>query len=539
MRGKRFVNTSVAGFAKIQPERGNPSEFLRIQLPLSRQGRYNRPAMNVSRKTIRLLALVCLALGLRVAVVAALWTDHARPLSYEHGRIAENLLAGRGFSIMFLGVEGPTSQQAPFYPTLLAAAYGLFGVGSPGAVLAIQLLQCMAGTGLVLAVVWLGHSLAPDEPSVGWVAGIGAAIYPTHLYMVTHLQVVLWAALLLTLLLAVAASSRFRGRWTGAVLAGCLAGAILLVEPILALALPICAIVFWLGEGAKNADETRWLARGGVWGRWKCRFGWGPIGRLALMASVAATMIAPWTARNYAVHGEFVFIKSTFGYAFWQGNNPHSWGTDKVPKASSETIRLEHDGTPASIDRALWEARHETNYIDDVALRPSGYREFVGLSEPQRSRLLGGRAARFVRENPARYGQLCLNRLRYFLLFDDTNPKAANRLYRLSTVVWLALALVGLLATLDRFRRLWPTYAIFGLVMAFHVLVITSVRFRIPLEGLSFIWIGAAMGPLLGRCFRVRRPGIQASEERASDESGRNHVLRGPHWDHDERRRAA
>ncbi len=32
MRG----NTFVAGFARIQPVRGNPSEFLRIQLPLCR-----------------------------------------------------------------------------------------------------------------------------------------------------------------------------------------------------------------------------------------------------------------------------------------------------------------------------------------------------------------------------------------------------------------------------------------------------------------------------------------------------------------------
>ena len=51
------------------------------------------------------------------------------------------------------------------------------------------------------------------------------------------------------------------------------------------------------------------------------------------MAGVALLVIAPWTVRNWLVHGEPVFIKSTFGYAFWQGNSPGSWGTDKVPKA--------------------------------------------------------------------------------------------------------------------------------------------------------------------------------------------------------------
>lgn len=446
-----------------------------------------------------LVLLGCLALGLRVWLVMALRSEHDRPLAYEHGRIAENLLAGRGFSIEFLGSEGPTSQQAPFYPALLAAAYWAFGVGSPEAILAVQLLQCVAGAALVLAVVWLAWLLVPEQRTVGWVAGLGAAVYPTHLYMVTHLQVALWAALLLALLLAVVLSPTWRASRRGAVLAGCLAGVLLLIEPILALALPICAAAFWLGERAR---------------RWTERFRPAPLGRLALMAGTAALVVAPWIVRNWAVHGEFVFVKSTFGYAFWQGNNPISLGTDKVPKPSAEQLRLDHDGTLAGMDRALWEARHETLYIDDVLLKPGGYRELAGLSEPQRSRLLGRRAWEYVCNHPGRYAGLCLNRLRYFLLFDQTNPKAANGLYRVATATWLVLAGVGLLTTLGRWRRFWPTWAIFAAVTLFHTLVITSVRFRIPLEPMTFVWTAAAVAPVLVRMvaterIRVYRPGHQ------------------------------
>ncbi|HOM15746.1 MAG TPA: hypothetical protein PLQ00_00350, partial [Thermoguttaceae bacterium] len=43
------------------------------------------------------------ALGLRLATVWLLWSPMDRPLAYEHGRIAENILAGKGFSIEFLG----------------------------------------------------------------------------------------------------------------------------------------------------------------------------------------------------------------------------------------------------------------------------------------------------------------------------------------------------------------------------------------------------------------------------------------------------
>ena len=479
--------------------------------------------MNGSRRIIGLVLLGGLALGLRFWVVSALFTDHAGPVGYEHGRIAENLLAGRGFSIEFLGSEGPTSQQAPFYPLLLAAVWWCLGSATPQAILAVQLLQCLAGTALVLTVAWLGWSLLPERPSVGWVAAVGAAVYPTHLYMVTHLQVALWAALVLTLLLAVCVSPRWRATRRGAILAGCLAGTLLLVEPILALALPICAVVFWLGEAA---------------GSWRGRFGRAPLARVALMAAVAALIITPWTVRNWMVHGRPVPIKSTFGYAFWQGNNPISWGTDKIPKSSAEVLRVEHDGTLRGMDRALWEARHETLYIDDVVLKPAGYREFAGLSEPQRSRLLGRRAWRFVRDNPARYGRLCLRRLRYFLLFDETNPKAANRLYRISTVAWLVLALIGLSISRGRWRELWPTYAIFAVVALFHSLVIVSVRFRIPVEPVTFVWAATAVAPLavrlLGRPqIRVYRPG-----EHRRDPFAPGDVLRGPHYDVPVRRRA-
>ena len=228
--------------------------------------------MRWTGRRIGLGVLAGLALALRVWLVFALTTTEATErLSYEHGRIAENLLAGRGFSIEFLGAEGPTSQQAPFYPLLLAVAYGCLGVETPAAILAVQLLQCVAGTGLVLLVVWLGWSLVPDRPGAGWLAGVGAAVYPTHVYMVTHLQVVLWAALVLTAFLGVTVSPRWRASWRGAALAGILAGLLLLVEPILALA---CRSGRWRFGWPMDRDLTTISGRRGRWPRWPAWQGW-------------------------------------------------------------------------------------------------------------------------------------------------------------------------------------------------------------------------------------------------------------------------
>lgn len=254
------------------------------------------------------------------------------------------------------------------------------------------------------------------------------------------------------------------------------------------------------------------------------------LGRQALLAGVAALVVAPWLWRNYLVHGEPVFIKSTFGYAFWQGNNPASWGTDKIPKRSAEALRTSHDGSIAGMHHALWEARHETLYIDDVLLAPGGYREFAGLSEPERSRLLLARARDFVQHQPARYLRLCARRLRYFLLFDETNPKAAHRVYRIATVAWLVLAFTGSLTLRSQWRQLWPTWAIFAAVTLFHTLTIVSARFRIPLEPISFVWAAGAVAPLVDRL--VLAPWVRWRERfTIGDEppSLPHPILKGPH----------
>lgn len=441
------------------------------------------------RSQLGLSLLLLLALAVRIGFVLALQTEHHRPLAYEHGAIAENLLAGRGFSITFLGQTGPTSQQAPLYPLFVTAAYASFGDGSSAAILAIQLYQCIAGTLLVYLVVQLAWRLVPATRSVGWFAGVGAALYPPHLYMVTHVQVALWAALLLTGLLLLVLQPKKPVSWRQPVLAGVLAGLMLLVEPILVLSLPVFVLAFYFwNSGAASI----------------VRFDKRRLGQAMAIPLVALLVISPWLVRTYVVHSEPVFVKSTFGYAFWQGNNEVSWGTDKVPKPSAAAIRDAHDGTLAGADRALWEARHETLYIDDVLLKPHGYAEFAGLSEPARSRVLQARASEYIAAHPGRYLSLCANRLRYMLLFDETNPKASHPVYRASSIVWLVLASVGLLASRAQWRVLWPTMAIFALVIGFHTLTIASARFRIPLEPMTFVWAALAVAPAVARLVRRR-----------------------------------
>ena len=437
------------------------------------------------------------ALFVRVAAVLVL-ESYEGAYTYEHGEIANNLLEGRGFRVTFLGVDGLTSQQAPLYPALLAGVYFLFGSGTDSAHLAMQLLQCIAGAAIVPGVFFLTRSLFARNAALPWVAAIGAAVYPPHIYMVTHLQVVTWATLVLTWLAAECFSRKVAGT-AKVIRLGVLSGVLLLIDPILALTLPLLALGYWLR--ARGATAVRL-----------------PILRPALMAAVAVLMVAPWVARNYQVHGDFVFVKSTFGYAFWQGNNAHSWGTDKIPKSLDEQPA---SNSLADTNRWLAAARSETLYIDGVLLTESDYAAFAQLSEVERCRVLGDRAKAFIAANPEKYLALCLQRLRYFFWIDETNPKANHPLNVLSTALWLALLGCGILtAGFSRAqatqRIAWLSLAIVIAIGIFHAATISSARFRLPIEPISLPWCAVGASAILGWLWNSQRALVEFFSTRRS-----------------------
>lgn len=468
------------------------------------------------------IALLAAALILRVAAVVVLAPADGRPSTYEHGAIAENLLAGRGFSVNYLGTEGPTSQQAPWVPVVLAVFYSLFGVGSSEAVVAYQLLQCVVGAATVAVAIRWSWLLFPQRRGIGWAVGWALALYPPHIYMATHVQAAPWGALAVTLLFLLtteAARSCTPGRLLAIGLTG---GWLLMIDPILALVIPPALLQLLI---ALYKQQPRTTAAGF---------------QSALRAAVpvvyaAACMLlvcVPWLVRNYRVHGEFVFVKSSFGYALWQGNNELSHGTDKIPKPNVAAIAAAHDGSLRGRSQALWEARHETLYIDDLLLKPTGYAEFQGFSEPARSRVLGEKAKTWIAAHPTDYVRLCFQRLSYFMLIDRTNPKASNGVYQASSIVWLALASIGLIAARSRWRELWPAVAAFASVALFHTLTITSARFRIPVEPLSFVWAIAGFEPALTNLgTRIARAWREAKTPETTSQpaaTGRA-KLKGPH----------
>ena len=250
----------------------------------------------------------------------------------------------------------------------------------------LELGQAVLGGILVLGVLGLAERITGGSPRASLAAGVIASVHPALVYAATHVQVALLGATLLTWTLLRAYRAGASGRTVHAVVAGALLALMALTDPILALALPG---VIWA------------IVRGG-------RAFSGPSGALrlsALVVTVAALGVLPWILRNACVHGEFVAIKSSFGYAFWQGNCNLSEGTDKVVRPSVDRV-LERRGAGrglSELNRTLWAARHEAGYIDDIALTRED-KESLGIAYPSpsgRASSSAGRSASCVSDRHA------------------------------------------------------------------------------------------------------------------------------------------
>ncbi len=340
-------------------------------------------------------------------------------------------------------------------------------------------------------------------PWLAWTAGLVVALHPTLAYAATHVQVASLGAALLVWTLALAQEAGTTRRLRDAVCTGSLLALLTLTDPILALASlgVACAIL---------RNDAKPPATAG-----------GSLRLLAIIATVALAGVSPWLVRNALVHGEFVAVKSTFGYAFWQGNCTLSAGTDKVVRSSVERVLGQNKNALdwKGLNRTLWAARHEAGYIDDIALTKDDYRLLGSISEPERSRVLFRRALSELRANPSRYGWLCLQRLRYFVLFDETNPKSRVWAYRVPHLGLTVFGGIGILLAGSRLRRrLMPTIATAAAIVIFHSLTIMSARFHIPLEPILAVWGAAGLATLALRA-ATGTPGSQRSS------AARNHVV--------------
>lgn len=416
-----------------------------------------------------LLALTLATILSRVAVVLWLRTYLGDAGVYEHDEIARSLVAGDGFRFHFFSpVAEPSGHQAPALPMLLAAGYALFGAGAAYGKLFVELVSCLlAGAGAyalgIIALRWWGQRAAV-------VAMLGFLAYPAFAYMPTRVQSVNWALPFLLLFLAgfvalldPASDTRLRMRL--AILTGIAGGLGALGEPILAAPFGLC----W------------------VWMIWKR----APWRQTAAIAAACALTIAPWVTRNALVLGKAGFVKSSFWYVAWQGNHPGASGTDKRDVAPGVARALAWRVAGGRETEALLDSARAQAISVDIAINAADSATISALpTEQARMQWFGARLRRELAAEPSAYARVVARRAGMLLWFDPTNPRSFVAAYRVPYLVLALLALLGLALLVA--RREWPASgglwigALLGLVLV-HTLIITSARFRLPIEALLLL----------------------------------------------------
>jgi 4-amino-4-deoxy-L-arabinose transferase-like glycosyltransferase len=233
----------------------------------------------------------CLFVALVAGILLRLiWTLAFQPqpmsdgLTYLH--FAGQLVAGEGF-----GDVGAMAYWPPGYAYFLAV-FLLFLPPTIAVFISQTLLFIGAAVGIYKVAQALGTSAA---------AGLSVALFALWPNLIA-LGGTPEKELLVTALLVWAAHAGIRGTTKYIWLTGLLLGCSALVQPATQLLIPVAAILLLFRFGARR---------------------WTLIPVLLLGAAIA---IAPWTARNFLVFGQFKLISTNGGDVLYRANNPLATG---------------------------------------------------------------------------------------------------------------------------------------------------------------------------------------------------------------------
>lgn len=231
--------------------------------------------------------ILALALGARIAAIAA--SSDFRPIfdAADFDRHAASIAAGNGYPPPQLGLHGPTAFRPPLYPIALAVVHKLGGGWTAG-----RVLGALLGT-LTVALVFLVAQRLWDG-RVALVAALIAAVFPPLVVLsASLLSEQLFLPLVLASLLAVLVY-RERGGLRWAIAAGVLCGLAILARTSGA------PYVLALAAGA-------WAARP--------RFRRAALVPPLVVVLATALTVAPWVIRNAAVFHRFAGLGTGAGYA--------------------------------------------------------------------------------------------------------------------------------------------------------------------------------------------------------------------------------
>ena len=376
-----------------------------------------------------LLIIVLLALAVRMSYLSSI-TDHPE---FRTPMLDARWFHEQAEKILDRSWTGPESVfRGPLYPVFLAALYKMAGT-DPAVARVFQLLLGCLTVGLLYLL-----AKSVFDTTTGLLAALLAAFYSVLIYFEGEILIASILPLLATLILLAILRADRSGAVFPSLLAGAALGLFAIARPNILLFLPPAMI--WLGRGGRR--------------------------KAVLFLAGALLLVAPVTARNRAVSGEWILVSSQGGLNFYLGNHPTadglhavfpglaSWKNDDVERVTA--ARLGHAPSPGEMSR-FWFRESWREIRDD----PSAF--LTGL----------------VRKTYFFFSAAEIGNNRDIRLYRNSNPVLSLPLVSFGVLFPLAVAGVLMGGRRNRKRELLSLYGVF---YAFSVILFfVCARFRIPI----------------------------------------------------------
>ena len=292
----------------------------------------------------RVDGLVLFVLAVLLRLGAGLATGGlAQPELFEYDGMAKNLLAGHGLTFTHLGIVYH-SFAPPLHSWVSAASYW-----SSGSIVPAMLLQIAASAALAVVAAAIAMRLFGDR-SAAAAAGFLVAVHPGLIvYSAMKAHPLSFDALFFTLALWMFFRLYDQPTFGRAAMVGVIVGLGTLTRSTTLIFLPI-------GAG--------WLLAVTPRHRWP-----STLKMIVVSGIVALIVILPWSIRDSIVHQRGLFLISTTGEDFWDGNNPYATGHSYIDRdhavidALPPAERADLESQPDEIAQSQWFMNRASAFI--------------------------------------------------------------------------------------------------------------------------------------------------------------------------------
>lgn len=405
------------------------------------------------------MLIFTIALAVRLTWIF-LTGSHLHPETWEYEIIANNLLKGDGFVYPFLGTIYHAF-EAPLYPIFCAVVYFF----TNHSYLALEIIQAVISSLTCVIVFKIADRMFGKR--AGILSALIAALHPGLIVYTAKLHPLFMDAFLISLVVFLFMKLRAEISLKNQIFTGIAAGLCILTRPTIGLFLLLAlAWIFY----KKRYTEKKVLLK------------------TLLVLCVSLLIVLPWTIRNYAALGRFVFIQNSSDWLFWCGNNQNATGTNYMP-----------DG----------------NMVCRQA-PPEFYKRLYSLDETGQAKYLRQENFNFIKTNPLKFGLLFARKLYYFWWFSPQSGMLYPSLYFVIYKIYYAIicffAIFGIALSLKSREEKIKEGTQLLLLLLFSISFIQSLfyaegRHRWAVEPLFFIFSAYFFIYIKGRlmqCLKMR-----------------------------------